>query len=331
MTTRTAALPGTRVAPGHRRARLAGRVAAYAVLIVAAAFFLLPVYVLLATSLKRYADVNLATMWSLPARLSLDSFREAWLGDPAKGTLGLARNFTNSLKLALPGTLLSTLLGSINGYVLAKWKFRGADLIFPLILFGMFIPYQSVLIPLVSLLQVWTRLVAIDWIQAVQAWQWPGLLAGLPPVLANYIPAYGTIGGLVLVHVVYGIPITTLIFRNYYVSIPGELVEAGKIDGAGFLGIYRHILLPLSAPAAVVVLIWQFTSIWNEFLFAVVLTNKPEVQPITVALNNLAGSFIVEWNVQMAGSLLAALPTLLVYILLGRYFIRGLLAGALKG
>ncbi|MBI3944223.1 MAG: carbohydrate ABC transporter permease [Chloroflexi bacterium] len=142
---------------------------------------------------------------------------------------------------------------------------------------------------------------------------------------------YGSIPGLILVHVVYGIPITTLIFRNYYTEISNELIEASKIDGSGFFGIYRYILFPLSVPGFVVVLIWQFTSIWNEFLFAVVVLNKPDVQPITVALNNLAGSFIVEWNVQMAGALIAAVPTLLIYIFLGRYFMRGLLAGSLKG
>ncbi|HEY6042579.1 MAG TPA: carbohydrate ABC transporter permease, partial [Anaerolineae bacterium] len=151
----------------------------------------------------------------------------------------------------------------------------------------------------------------------VQVTQWMGL--------------YGSIPGLIFVHVVYGIPITTLIFRNYYATIPNDLLESAKIDGAGLLGIYRHILAPISAPGFVVVLIWQFTSVWNEFLFAVVITSKPSVQPITVALNNLAGSFIVEWNVQMAGALLAALPTLLVFVFLGRYFMRGLLAGALKG
>jgi len=311
--------------------RRVSRVVVYAILIVAAAFFLLPVYVLVVTSLKSYAEVNLATMWNPPTGFSLDSFREAWVGNAAKGTHGLANNFWNSVKLALPGTIISTFLGSINGYILAKWKFRGADVIFPLILFGMFIPYQSVLIPLVSLLQVWTREVAGDWVRAVAAWQVPELIKWLPPLLANYVPAYGTIGGLMLVHVVYGIPITTLIFRNYYVGVPNELVEAGKIDGTGFFGIYRYILVPLSIPAFVVVLIWQFTSIWNEFLFAVVIANKAEVQPMTVALNNLAGSFIVEWNVQMAGALVAALPTLLIYIILGRYFMRGLLAGALKG
>jgi len=135
----------------------------------------------------------------------------------------------------------------------------------------------------------------------------------------------------VLTHVVYGIPITTLIFRNYYAQIPRELGEAAQIDGAGVLGVYRHVILPLSAPGTVVAVIWQFTQIWNDFLFGVVITNKPSVQPITVALNNLAGSYIVEWNVQMAGAILAALPTLAVYILMGRYFIRGLLAGSVKG
>ena len=190
MTTKTAAQSVARpeaapMAGTARRAQWLGRVVTYGVLILAALFFLLPVYVLVVTSLKSYADVNLATMWNLPKGFSLDSFRSAWLGDPAKGVQGLAGNFFNSLKLAIPGTLLSTLLGSMNGYVLSKWKFRGADLIFPLILFGMFIPYQSVLIPLVSLLQVWTRLVAINWINAVQAWQVPGFLDWLPALVAT--------------------------------------------------------------------------------------------------------------------------------------------------
>ena len=191
------------------------------------------------------------------------------------------------------------MLGSMNGYVLSKWKFKGSNTLFMLLLFGMFIPYQSILIPLVQLLQ----------------------MLGL----------YGTIPGLIFVHVVYGIPITTLIFRNYYATVPSELVEAAGIDGAGILGIYRHIMFPISLPGFVVVMIWQFQSIWNDFLFGVIVTSRPSVQPITVALNNLAGSYIVEWNVQMAGSLLAALPTMLVFIFLGRYFMRGLLAGSLKG
>ncbi len=203
------------------------------------------------------------------------------------------------MQLTVPATLISAMLGSMNGYVLAKWKFRGADVLFPAILFGMFIPYQAILIPLVQTMR----------------------LLGL----------YGTIPGLIFVHVVYGIPITTLIFRNYYAGIPTELVEAARIDGAGILGVYRYVLFPISLPGFIVVIIWQFTSIWNEFLFAIVLMSNPQVQPITVALNNLAGSFSVQWNIQMAGALLAALPTLLLYIFLGRYFLRGLLAGSLKG
>ncbi len=270
----------------------------YAVLLLAAAFYLLPFYVLVVTSMKSFVEVSLTHMWSLPSGLYFSSFVQAWQGNPAHGLRGLGGNFLNSVKLTIPATAVSAILGSMNGYVLAKWRFRGADLVFPAILFGMFIPYQSILIPLVQTLQ--------------------------------RIHLYGTLPGLIFVHVVYGIPITTLIFRNYYATLPGELVEAGTVDGAGLWGIYQRIFVPLSIPAFVVAAIWQFTSIWNDFLFGVTVTSQPDVQPITVALNNLAGSFIVEWNVQMGGALLAALPTLLVYILLGRYFMRGLMAGSLK-
>lgn len=275
------------------------RVVIYLILIVAAMGYLLPVYLLVITGMKSFAEVSLARMWDLPSGLHFDSYLKAWLGKESEGIRGLSNNFMNSVYLAIPATVGSALLGSMNGYVLAKWKFRGSDVLFPLILFGMFIPYQSILIPLVQVLQT--------------------------------MKLYGTIPGLIFVHIVYGIPITTLIFRNYYAGIPAELVEASKIDGASFLGIYRHILFPISMPAFVVVMIWQFQSIWNDFLFGVIVTARPAVQPITVALNNMAGSYIVEWNVQMAGSILAALPTLLVFIFLGRYFMRGLLAGSLKG
>jgi glucose/mannose transport system permease protein len=255
------------------------RVVMLLLLVGFALFYLMPVYVLLVTG--------------------LNSFVRAWQGDPSHNVIGLSDNFWNSVRLAIPATLLSSLLGSLNGYLLAKWKFRGSDALFPALLFGMFIPYQSVLVPLVQTLQ--------------------------------QLSLFGTLPGLILVHVVYGIPITTLIFRNYYAGVPTELLEAAKIDGASLLSIYRYVLFPISIPGFVVALIWQFTSIWNEFFFAVTLTSNPAVRPITVALNNLAGSFIVEWNVQMAGALLAALPTLIVYIVLGRYFMRGLLAGSLKG
>ncbi len=285
-----------------------GRPVLYLLLVAAAAFYALPIYLLLITGLKPYAEAGLDRMWQVPSTVSLDGFREAYRQ--------LAPHVMNSVLLTVPASVFSSFLGSINGFVLAKARLRGADLILSLLLFGMFIPYQSILIPLVRTLQRIN-----DWAQAL----------GVPASLAGLVPGYGSISGLALVHIVYGIPITTLIFRNYYATIPDELVEAARVDGAGLLKIYRQVLLPLSMPAFAVVLIWQFTSIWNEFLFAVVLTQKPAVRPVTVALYNLAGSYIVEWNVQMAGALLAALPTLVVYILLGQYFLRGLLAGALRG
>lgn len=263
----------------------------YLALVGLTGFYLLPVYVLLLTGLKSFAEADLTRMWNWPTQPSLAAFAKAWEK--------LSPNFMNSVSLVLPATALSSFIGSVNGYVLARWRFRGSEILFPAILFGMFIPYQSILIPLVRFLQS--------------------------------IGLYGSIPGLILVHVVYGIPITSLIFRNYYASIPGELVEAARVDGASLFGIYRWVMLPLSQPGFAVVAIWQFTQIWNDFLFAVTVTNKPAQQPITVALQNLAGSQIIEWNVQMAGALLAALPTLLVYIFLGRFFLRGLLAGALKG
>jgi glucose/mannose transport system permease protein len=288
--------------------RRLGRIAIYAALVAASAFYLLPVYVLVVTSLKPYAEANLARMWHLPSSASLESFLRAFEQ--------LRPYFRNSVYLAIPATLFSALLGSVNGYVLSKWRFRGSEVLFPLLLFGMFIPYQSILIPLVQVLQRVNMLAEA---------------LGVPPSLRSLVPGYGSIAGLAFVHIVYGIPITTLIFRNYYATIPNELVEAAKIDGANIFTIYRLVVLPLSMPAFAVVMIWQFTSIWNEFLFAVILTQNPAIRPVTVALYNLAGSYIVEWNVQMAGALLAAMPTLLVYIFLGRFFMRGLLAGALKG
>ena len=263
----------------------------YLMLITLALFYLLPIYLMVLTGFKPFNEVDLKTMWSLPTNgLHIDNF--------IAGFKQLAPNLQNSLVMVIPEAILSSLLGSFNGYLLSKWKFRGSNLIFSLILFGMFIPYQSILIPLVKFMQ--------------------------------FLRLYGDIPGLVLVHIIYGIPITTLIFRNYYAGISTEIIEAGRIDGASLLGIYRHIMLPLSAPSFAVVIIWQFTQAWNEFLFAVILTNQSH-WPVTVALNNLAGSQLVQWNVLMAATFLAALPTLLVYIFLGRYFLRGLMAGALKG
>jgi glucose/mannose transport system permease protein len=262
----------------------------YLLLVVGIIAFLVPVYLVVVTALKQPAAVNLDTAWQLPKEWNWSSFAQAWRA--------FAPKLRNSLVLTVVASVVSALVGSLNGYVLSKWQFRGSKLIFSLMLFGMFIPYQSVLIPLFSFIKA--------------------------------IGLYGTIWGLVVVHVIYGLPITTLIFRNYYVDVPNSLVEATSIDGAGFFGIYRWVIFPLSLPGFVVVIIWQFTQIWNEFLFAVTLS-KPDSQPITVALAQLAGGEAVKWNLPMAGALLAALPTLLVYIIFGRYFIRGLLAGSVKG
>jgi glucose/mannose transport system permease protein len=254
-------------------------------------FFLMPVYVMVVTGLKEARNVSLSTMWNLPQQLSGGGFVEAWNR--------LAPNLGNSLMLAIPATIISAVWGSINGYVFAKWKFRGSDLLFALLVFGMFIPYQSILIPLIQFLQL--------------------------------VKLYGTIAGLITVHVLYGLPISSLIFRNYFANIPDELLEAARIDGAGIIRTYTHVMFPLSMPGFVVVGIFQFTNIWNDFLFGVTILPNPVAQPVTVALNNLSGSFSVDWNVVMAGAVVAALPTALVYIFLGRFFVRGLLAGSVKG
>jgi glucose/mannose transport system permease protein len=262
----------------------------YVVLVLAASFFLMPVYMMIVTALKEPAAIDLDTSWQLPPVWNWASFAEAWAAFLPK--------LENSLVLTLTAAAASALLGSLNGYVLAKWPFPGSNAIFAFILFGMFIPYHAILIPLFGFIRA--------------------------------IGLYGSIWGLVLVHTVYGLPITTLIFRNYYVGIPDSLIEASSLEGAGFLSIYRHVVFPLSLPGFVVVIIWQFTQIWNEFLFAVTLSN-PSSQPITVALAQLAGGEAVKWNLPMAGALMAALPTLIVYVIFGRYFVRGLLAGSVKG
>ena len=262
----------------------------YLVLIAVGIFALVPLYVMVVTSFKSPAEAAISRMWQLPSALSFSAWERAFET--------LRPYLTNSFLLAVPATLLSSLIGSVNGYVFSRWRFRGSEVVFNALLLGMFIPYQIVLIPLVMTLQT--------------------------------VGLYNSIPGLVLTHVIYGIPITTLIFRNFYARIPNDVIEAGQIDGAGLLGIYRRIALPLSLPGFVVVGIWQFTQIWNEFLWAVTLTSAGQ-RPVMVALQNISGSQIVEFDLQMAAALQAALPTLILYVLLGRYFVRGLLAGAVKG
>lgn len=285
--------PATSKTPLDTRSvsRLFWRFVVYGLLIGLMLLFLTPVYMVFVTALKEPAEAGReATSWNLPTKVHFESFSIVWEK--------LAPNFRNSILLVTAGTTVSALVGSMNGYVLAKWRVPFAAVFFPLMLFGMFIPYQAVLIPLFKFM--------------------------------DGVNLYGGIPGLVLVHVVYGIPITTLIFRNFYVDIPNELLEAGAIDGAGFFGIYTKVVFPLSLPGFVVVVIWQFTQLWNEYLFAATLV-KEKWQPITVPLAETAGGIAVDWNEPMAGAILAALPTLLVYIIMGRWFIRGLLAGSIKG
>jgi len=262
-----------------------------AALLFFAALFLMPVYVLLVTSFKSLDEIDPAHAWSLPSAFSTEAWSQAWTQ--------LSPALENSFKLAIPATLISTVLGSLNGFVLGRWRFPGADLVFTFFLFGMFIPYQAVMIPL------------------TQLYSNVGFPQGIPR--------------LAFAHIVYGIPITTLIFRNYYATIPDELMEAARMDRAGMFRTYWSIILPLSAPAFVVAAIWQFTSIWNDFLFAVFLITDPASWPVTVALNNTTGSLVTPFNLQMSAALLASIPTLVVYVLLGRFFMRGLMAGALKG
>lgn len=284
--------------PGRRRGVRPSRVLIYGLLIAFSIVYLVPVYVLIVGSLKTLREVNTTSIWTLPTGFNLGAWADA-LQPPLQNSGGIASGLVNSLEMTIPAVVISSVWGSINGYILSKWRFRGSDTLFAVLLFGMFIPYQAILIPLVNLLQ--------------------------------QLHLYDSLVGLAITHIMYGLPITTLIFRNYYASIPTELVEAAKVDGAGIVAVYRRIILPLSVPGFVVVGIWQFTNIWNEFLFAVTLTSAPSSQPVTVSLQNLAGSFAALYNVQMAGALISALPTLVVYILLSRYFIRGLLAGSLKG
>jgi len=260
-------------------------------LLLCAAFFLMPMYVMVVTGLKQSQNVSLSTMWHLPTQISAGGFGEAWNK--------LSPSLWNSFQLAIPATILSSILGSINGYIFSKWKFPGANYLFALLVFGMFIPYQSILIPLVQFLQM--------------------------------LRLYGSIPGLILVHVIYGLPITSLVFRNFFTNIPDEMLEAARIDGAGIIRTFFKIMLPLGRSAFVVVGIFQFTNIWNDFLFGITVVPNPAAQPVTVAVNNLQGSYSVDWNVVMAGSVLVALPTLLIYVFLGRFFVRGMLAGSVKG
>jgi glucose/mannose transport system permease protein len=273
----------------------------YSALLLFAIYYLLPLYVMLVNSLKPLDEIRQGGMLNLPQQWTIQPWITAWSSAQiGVQPTGLRPFFINSIMMVVPAVAISTIIGALNGYVLTKWQFRGSNIFFGLLLLSCFIPFQIVLIPMARIL---------------------GMM-GLA----------GSIWGLTFVHIIYGIGFTTLYFRNYYESFPTELVRAAQIDGASFFQIFYRILLPSSGPIIVVSVIWQFTNIWNDFLFGATFSGA-STTPMTVALNNLVQSStgVKEYNVHFAGAILAALPTLIVYIVSGRYFVRGLMSGAVKG
>ncbi|WP_114971718.1 carbohydrate ABC transporter permease [Rhodoferax ferrireducens] len=277
------------------------RIAIYSVLLIAAFFFLAPLYVMLVTSFKDAEQIRSGNLLSLPSSLNFESWQLAWsTACTGVDCRGLKPYFWNSVIMAVPAVLISTAWGAINGYVLSMWKFKGSEVLFGFMLFGVFMPFQVVLLPMSQVL--------------------------------GFLGLSSSLGGLVLVHCIAGLAGTTLFFRNYYTAIPKELVNAARMDGAGFWRIFWRIVVPMSTPILMVTLIWQFTNIWNDFLFGVAFSGA-DSKPITVGLNNMANtsSSVKSYNVDMAAAVIAGLPTMLVYVLAGQYFVKGLTAGAVKG
>jgi glucose/mannose transport system permease protein len=284
-----------------RRAPTIARVALYATLLLFAFLFLLPMYVMLVNSVKPLAEIQAGGMMFLPQEWTFEPWSKAWSSAQIGiESTGLRPYFLNTVLMVVPAVLISTAVGAANGYILTKWTFPGHRLVFLAMLGAVFIPYQIVLIPMARVL--------------------------------GTLGMAGTIPGLILVHTLYGVGFTTLFFRNFYAAFPDELVKAAKVDGAGLFRIFFRIMLPSSAPILIVTVIWQFTNIWNDFLFGVSFSDF-DSYPLTVALNNLVNTStgVKEYNVHFAGAFIAAIPTLLIYILAGRYFVRGLMSGAVKG
>ena len=273
----------------------------YGTLLLAAVYYLLPLYVMVVTSLKGMPEIRLGNIFSPPVEITFEPWVKAW-SQACTGLNcdGLSRGFLNSVIITVPSVLVSIAVASVNGYALANWRFKGADLFFTILIIGAFIPYQVMLYPMV--------------------------------IILREIGVYGTLTGLIIVHTVFGMPILTLLFRNYFTSLPEELFKAARVDGAGFWGIYFRIMLPMAVPIMVVAMILQVTGIWNDFLFGVVFT-KPEYYPMTVQLNNIVNSVqgVKEYNVNMAATLLTGAVPLAIYFLSGKYFVRGIAAGAVKG
>ena len=284
------------------RPRLSRRnIIIYGTLFVVSVYYLLPLYVMIVTSLKGMPEIRLGNIFAPPLEITFEPWVKAW-SEACTGLNcdGLSRGFWNSVKITIPSVIVSIIIASVNGYALANWRFKGADIFFTILIFGAFIPYQVMLYPIV--------------------------------IILREIGLYGSLTGLIIVHSIFGMPILTLLFRNYFTSLPEELFKAARVDGAGFWGIYFKIMLPMSLPIFVVAMILQVTGIWNDFLFGVVYT-KPDTYPMTVQLNNIVNSVqgVKEYNVNMAATILTGLVPLIVYFVSGKLFVRGIAAGAVKG
>jgi len=293
------AIPRAARRPARRSA--GGRAGLYALLVLAAAFFAIPLLIVLSTSLKSMDEIRQGSIFALPMAPTFEPWAKAWMS-ACTGLFcdGLHVGFWNSVRILVPSVILSVLAGSLNGYALAQWRFRYADLILTALMLGAFIPYQVILYPLVKVFSA--------------------------------IGLYGSLPGIVLIHVVFGLPVMTLIFRNFYAGLPEELVKAARVDGAGFFRIFFQIMLPMSANILIVAVILQVTGIWNDYLLGLIFAGRENL-PMTVQLNNIVNTTTgtVEYNVNMAATILTALPPLLVYFVSGRYFVRGIASGAVKG
>ena len=298
MSTNTAAGPR---GPKPKKAFSRGNIFLYGTLIVVSMYYLLPLYVMIVTSLKGMPEIRMGNVFGPPMEITFEPWVKAW-SEACTGINcdGLSRGFGNSVRILVPSVLLSIAIASINGYALSNWKFKGSETFFTILIIGAFIPYQTMLYPIV--------------------------------IMLREIGLMGSIGGLVLVHTVFGMPILTLLFRNYFASIPEELFKAARVDGAGFWQIYFQIMMPMALPIFVVAIILQVTGIWNDFLFGVIYT-KPATYPMTVQLNNIVNSVqgVKEYNVNMAATLLTGLVPLIIYFASGKLFVRGIAAGAVKG
>ena len=293
--------------PKPRRRFSSSNIMLYGTLFVVAVYYALPLYVMIVTSLKGMPEIRLGNVFAPPVDITFEPWVKAW-AEACTGINcdGLSRGFWNSVQILIPSVFLSIAIASINGYALANWRFRGSEVFFTILIFGAFIPYQVMIYPIVIILR------EVGGFFGVQL--------------------MGSIWGLVIVHTIFGMPILTLLFRNYFTSVPEELFKAARVDGAGFWGIYFRIMLPMSLPIFVVAMILQVTGIWNDFLFGVIYT-KPETYPMTVQLNNIVNSVqgVKEYNVNMAATLLTGLVPLAIYFISGKLFVRGIAAGAVKG